>query len=66
MVSHLVKSQARRAEHFVTQIAALGMGLAYVGATVAASRGSIVTARITARVLNTRNLDDRALHGWTP
>jgi hypothetical protein len=53
MVGRLMKRQAGRAEHFVAGIAALGMGLAHVRVTVAATLAGIVAAWITGRVLNT-------------
>lgn len=66
MVGHLMEGHARRAEHFVARVTVLGMCLAEASITVAASLGRIVTARIAGCVLNTRDFDDRTLHGPTP
>ncbi len=66
MVGHLMEGQARRAEHFVARITALGMRLADGSVTVAASLGSIISAGITGCVLDTGNFDHRALHSLTP
>ena len=62
MIGHVVKRKARRTEHLVARFAMIGVGIAEVGATVAASLGCIIAARVPGRIVDADNFNDFTLH----
>ena len=62
MIGDVVERKARRTEHLIARFAVVSVGIAEVGATVAASLGRIVAARVPSRILDAYNFNDFTLH----
>ena len=62
MIGDVVERKARRTEHLVARFAMIGVGIAEVGATVAASLGRIIPAWVPSRILDACNFNDFTLH----